>query len=76
VVHTLFVSNDWAAEGRGNILGLPPDYRATCVAAWNGIVVLGHLSGRISIVEFKEGVKAYIGTVYTEDTRKPVATID
>jgi WD40 repeat protein len=57
VVHTLFVSNDWVAEQQESILWLPPDYRATCVAVWNGIIVLGHLSGRISILGFKEGLK-------------------
>jgi hypothetical protein len=57
VVHALFVSNDWVAEGRGNILWLPPDYRATSVAAWNGIAALGHSSGRISFPEFKQGSK-------------------
>jgi hypothetical protein len=44
VVHALFVSDDWVAEGRGGILRLPPDYRATSVAVWNGIVALRHSS--------------------------------
>jgi WD40 repeat protein len=56
VVHSLIVSNDWVTEGGVNILWLPPDYRATCVASRNGIIVLGHLSGRISILECKEGL--------------------
>ena len=57
VVLTLSVSNDWVAEGRTNILWLPPEYRATCQAVWNEIIVLGHSSGRISILGFKEGSK-------------------
>jgi WD40 repeat protein len=57
VVHALFVSNNWIVEGRGNIIWLPPDYRATAVAVWNGIVVLGHSSGDISCLEFKQGSK-------------------
>ncbi|KAH8747827.1 hypothetical protein F5882DRAFT_422337 [Hyaloscypha sp. PMI_1271] len=57
VVHTLSVSNDWVTERRTNILWLPPDYRTTCVAVWNGIVVLGHSSGRVSVLEFNEGSK-------------------
>jgi WD40 repeat protein len=57
VVDTLYLSNDWVVEGGTNFLWLSPDYRATCVAIWNRIVVLGHLSGRISFLEFKEGSK-------------------
>jgi hypothetical protein len=41
----------------GNILWPPPDYRATWVAAWNGMVVLGHSSGGISLLEFEQGLK-------------------
>ena len=57
VVHALYLSNDWLVEKGGNILWLPPDYRATCVTVWNGIVALGHSLGRISILEFKKGSK-------------------
>jgi hypothetical protein len=63
VEQALFVSNDWVIEGKRKILWLPPDYRATCKAVWNRFVVLGHSSGRISILEFKERVKTYIGVV-------------
>ena len=59
LVRTLFVFGDWVAEGGTNILWLPPDYRATCIAVWNGIVVLGHSSGRITFLEFKEGPSLY-----------------
>ena len=54
---TLFISNNWVAEEGGNIIWLPPDYRATCVAVWNGIIVLGHVSGGISFLQFKQGLK-------------------
>jgi WD40 repeat protein len=57
VVDTLYLSNDWVAEGGTNFLWLPYDYRATCVAIWNRIVVLGHSSGKITFLEFKEGSK-------------------
>jgi WD40 repeat protein len=53
----LLVSNDWVVEGKGKILWLPPEYRATSMAVWNRIIVLGHSSGRISVLEFKEGSK-------------------
>src|SRR5947207_2143319 len=56
-LRTLFVSNDWVAEEGANILWLPPDYRATCVAVRDGMVVLGHLSGSISFLKFEEGSK-------------------
>jgi WD40 repeat protein len=54
-LHCLSVSNDWVVEGSRNILWLSPDYRATCVAVWNGIVLLGHSSGSISFLKFKQG---------------------
>jgi WD40 repeat protein len=53
----LFVASGWVVEGMTNILWLPPDHRATCGAAWNKVIVLGHSSGRISILGFKEGSK-------------------
>ena len=57
-VNTLLVSKDWIAEGGTNILWLPPNYRPpTCIAVWKRIVVLGHSSGRISFLQFKEGSK-------------------
>ena len=54
---TLLVSNNWIVEGKGKILWLPPEYRQTSMATWNRIIVLGHSSGRISILGFKEGSK-------------------
>jgi nucleoside phosphorylase len=56
-LRTLFVSNDWVAEEGADILWLPPDYRATCVAVRDGMVVLGHSSGNISFITFEEGSK-------------------
>jgi WD40 repeat protein len=56
-LRTLFVSNDWVAEEGADILWLPPDYRATCVAVRDEMVVLGHSSGNISFFKFEEGSK-------------------
>jgi WD40 repeat protein len=53
----LQVSNHWVVEGDTNILWLLPDYRETCSATWNGSLVLGHSSGRISFFCFKKGAK-------------------
>ncbi len=50
----LQVSNHWVVEGDMNILWLPPDYRKSCSATWNRNLVIGHLSGRISIFGFKK----------------------
>jgi WD40 repeat protein len=57
-INTLLVSKEWIVESSTNILWLPLDYRLPiCTAAWNGILVLGYSSGRISILGFKEGSK-------------------
>jgi WD40 repeat protein len=56
-LRTLFVLNDWVAEEGTDILWLPPDYRAICVAVRDGIVILGHSSGNISFLKFEEGSK-------------------
>ncbi|KAN0117075.1 Quinonprotein alcohol dehydrogenase-like superfamily [Hyaloscypha variabilis] len=57
-MNTLLVSKDWIAEGGTNILWLPPNYRPpTCIAVWDGVLALGYLSGRISILRFQEGLK-------------------
>ncbi|KAH8701393.1 WD40-repeat-containing domain protein, partial [Phaeosphaeriaceae sp. PMI808] len=57
---TLYVSNYWAVEGKANILWLPSDYRSTCVAIWNQIHVLGHLSGRLSFLQFRQEPKLIV----------------
>ena len=56
-VRLLSVLDNWVIEEGKSILWLPPDYRATCVANWNGMVVLGHSSGGMSFLEFEEGLK-------------------
>jgi hypothetical protein len=54
---TLHISSHWLVEGTTNILLLPANYRATCEAVWDGSVILGHSSGRISFLQIKEGPK-------------------
>ncbi|KAI9771952.1 MAG: hypothetical protein M1839_002585 [Geoglossum umbratile] len=56
-LRALFVSNDWVVEEGANILWLPPNYRATCVAVRDGMVALGHLSGGMSFLELQVGLK-------------------
>jgi hypothetical protein len=57
ITYTLFTSGNWVAEGVSNLLWLPPAYRATCEVVWNKAIALGHSSGRISFLGFKEGPK-------------------
>jgi WD40 repeat protein len=52
---TLHVFNYWLAEGPTNILWLHTDYRPTCEAVWDRLVVLGHSSGRILFLQIKQG---------------------
>ncbi|KAN0117092.1 putative beta transducin-like protein [Hyaloscypha variabilis] len=50
---TLRVSGHWVVEGMSKILWLPPNYLPpTCQASYNGIIVLGHSSGRVSFFNF------------------------
>ncbi|EFY97560.2 WD40 and cullin domain protein [Metarhizium robertsii] len=45
------ITEDWIARDGRNLLCLPPDYRATCAARWNNILVLGHRSGLVSFFQ-------------------------
>jgi WD40 repeat protein len=47
----LFVDNPWVVQGTQNVLWLPSDYRATCSAAQNNVLVIGHASGHVSILK-------------------------
>jgi WD40 repeat protein len=57
---TLRVSSHWIVEGEANILWLPPDYRSTCEAIWDETVILGHTSGRLSFLQFRQGPKLVV----------------
>ncbi|PVH71132.1 hypothetical protein DL98DRAFT_577528 [Cadophora sp. DSE1049] len=57
---TLRIRNNWLVDGIKNVLWLPTDYRPTCEAVWDEIVILGHSSGRISFLQIKEGPKLII----------------
>jgi WD40 repeat protein len=60
LLRTLRVSNHWIIEGKVNILWLPPDYRSSCEAIWGEIIVLGHLSGKLSFLQFRQGPKLVV----------------
>ncbi|KAI9656423.1 MAG: hypothetical protein M1829_000414 [Trizodia sp. TS-e1964] len=60
-LETLRVSGGWVVEGMSNILWLPPIYLPpTCEATCNGIIVLGHSSGRVLFLNFAPGAKFII----------------
>ena len=43
---------EWVVIQDENFLWLPPIHRPTCVAIKNGILVMGHASGRVTSLEF------------------------
>ena len=47
-----FVNNTWVVQEMEKVLLLPSDYRATCMAARNNVLVMGHPSGCVSILRF------------------------
>jgi WD40 repeat protein len=46
----LFVDGRWVVQGTKRILWLPPEYRASCAAAYNHLLAMGHVSGRVSML--------------------------
>ena len=49
------VVEDWITKDQKGFLWLPPNFRARCVAVSEAVVVLGHVSGRVSIFRFAPG---------------------
>jgi hypothetical protein len=48
--NAIFVREKWITRNGQQLIWLPPDYRATCVATNGNSVVLGHLSGRVTFL--------------------------
>ena len=48
----IFVNDEWVTQDGQNLLWLPLDYRATCSALFNNMLVLGHASGQVTFIEF------------------------
>ncbi|KAL4919567.1 WD40-repeat-containing domain protein [Aspergillus aurantiobrunneus] len=46
----IFVCEKWITRNGQQLIWLPPDYRATCVATNGNCVVLGHGSGRVTFL--------------------------
>jgi WD40 repeat protein len=57
---TLHVSDYWVVEHKADILWLPPDYRSICEAIWDQTIVLGHSSGKLSFLQFRQGPKLIV----------------
>ena len=49
----IFVRDEWIVHGENRMLWLPPDYRPSCSAVHDGVVCMGHRSGRVSIFELE-----------------------
>jgi WD40 repeat protein len=48
----IFASEKWITRNGQQLIWLPPEYRATCVATSGNNVVLGHNSGRLTFLWF------------------------
>jgi WD40 repeat protein len=44
--------SEWVTQDGQNLLWLPEDYRATCSALFDNLLVLGHKSGQVTFIEF------------------------
>lgn len=53
----LQIVNYWLVEGNTNILWLLTHYRPACEAVWSRIIVLGHASGRLLLLQIQQGPK-------------------
>jgi WD40 repeat protein len=47
----LYVSNEWVTWKTKEVLWLPPDYRGSCVAVRDNVVVIGHTLGHVCFIE-------------------------
>jgi WD40 repeat protein len=62
----IFINEDWVGRDGQGLLWLPRDYRATCSAFHNNLIVLGHASGQVTFLEFASS-KADMTRRTTED---------
>jgi WD40 repeat protein len=47
----ILVKNEWLTRNDSNTIWLPAEYRATCSAVYEGMLVMGHASGRVTFLE-------------------------
>ena len=49
---TIFVNNQWIRSSITKaLLWLPPEYRPSCTAVYRNVICIGHLSGRITLLQ-------------------------
>ena len=51
-----YVNSHWVKWGTENVLYLPADHRPSAVAVRQNLLVIGHVSGRISFIELDPGL--------------------
>ena len=49
---TVLVNDDWVTRDGQNVIWLPPDYRTSCKAFYDNVLVLGHRSGQVTFLKF------------------------
>jgi WD40 repeat protein len=49
---TLFIKNNWISFGNTKLLWLPLEYRPSCLAFQDNLLVLGLASGIVQVIEF------------------------
>ena len=48
---TIFVNDQWISSITKALLWLPPEYRPSCTAVYRNVICIGHLSGRITLLQ-------------------------
>ena len=48
---TIFVNDQWISSTTKALLWLPPEYRPSCTAVYRNVICIGHLSGRITLLQ-------------------------
>ena len=49
---TVFLKENWITQGETNLLFLPVEYRPSCSAFRGNLLLLGHSSGKITLMKF------------------------
>lgn len=49
----VFVKGNWLVRNLENCLWLPPEYRSACSVFKGNTLALGHLTGRVTVIEFR-----------------------
>jgi WD40 repeat protein len=49
--HNVLLKNEWVVRNDTNVIWLPVEYRATCSAVYESMLVLGHASGRVTFLK-------------------------